>query len=108
MKKISVVMATHNEAKNIERCLGAVKDFASEIIVVDGESTDETVALAKKYNAKIISTTNKSNFHINKQMAMDAATGDLVLQLDADEVVDQELKAFILKVAKSETVDEIS
>lgn len=92
---ISVVLTTHNEAKNIGRCLDSVKEWADEIIVVDGESTDDTVRQAKRYNATVIPTTNKPNFHINKQMAMDAARGDLVLQLDADEVVDEELAAFI-------------
>ncbi|HYD35450.1 MAG TPA: glycosyltransferase family 2 protein [Vitreimonas sp.] len=92
---ISVVLATHNEAKNLPRCLEAVKDFADEIIIVDGESTDETVAIAKTFKAKVIKTTNKANFHINKQMAMDEARGELVLQLDADEVVDDDLALFI-------------
>lgn len=92
---LSIVLATHNEEKNIEKCLSAVKDIADEIVVVDGESTDETVKLAKKFGAKIIATTNKSNFHINKQMGIDKAKGDLILQLDADEVVDSELKEFI-------------
>jgi glycosyltransferase involved in cell wall biosynthesis len=98
-KKLSVVLAVYNEEKNITRCLEAVKDIADEIIVVDGESTDQTVELAKKVSSKvrIISTTNKLNFHINKQMAMDAARGDLVLQLDADEVVDAHLAKFIQK-----------
>lgn len=95
---ISVVLATHNEAKNIEKCLEAVKDFADEIIVADGESTDDTVKLAKKFDAHVIPTTNKANFHINKQIAMDAAKGDLILQLDADEIVDEELKKFIQSI----------
>lgn len=97
---ISVVLATHNEEKNIERCLEAVKNFADEIIVVDGESSDKTVELAKKFGAKVISTTNKPIFHINKQMAMDEAKGDLILQMDADEVVDKELAEFIIKTHK--------
>ncbi|MBD3279131.1 MAG: glycosyltransferase [Candidatus Pacebacteria bacterium] len=92
---ISVVLATYNEAQNIERCLQAVQDFADELIVVDGSSTDNTVALAKKLGAQVFVTTNKANFHINKQLAMDKAKGELVLQLDADEVVDQELAEFI-------------
>jgi glycosyltransferase involved in cell wall biosynthesis len=95
---ISVVLATHNEAKNIERCLAAVKDWADEIIVIDGESTDETTTLAKQLGAKIFTTTNKANFHINKQIAMDKAKGDLVLQLDADEVVDDQLRQFIVDI----------
>jgi len=99
---ISVVLAVHNEVKNLKRCLDSVKDFADEIIVVDGESTDETVKIAKSFKAKIISTTNKTNFHINKQLGLNVAKGELVLQLDADEVVDGELKKFILKTAKSD------
>ncbi len=94
---ISVVLATHNEEKNLKMCLSSVKDFADQIVIVDGESTDDTVKIAKHFSAEVISTTNKSNFHINKQLAMDKAKGDLILQLDADEVVDEELKKFIIK-----------
>lgn len=99
--KISVVLATYNEAKNIRRCLAAVQSFADEIVVVDGESSDETVEIARELKAKVISTTNKANFHINKQQAIDAATGDLILQLDADEVVDEALAQFIIAQAQT-------
>ncbi len=92
---LSVVLATHNEERNLAACLQSIRHLASEIIVVDGESTDQTVAIAKQFGAQVIKTTNKTNFHINKQMAMDTATKSLVLQLDADEVVDQELQNFI-------------
>lgn len=104
IQKVSVVLATHNEELNLEQCLAAVKDFADEVIVVDGESTDTTVALAKKLGARVISTTNKANFHINKQMAMDEAKNDLVLQLDADEVIDQELIQFIQELRDTDSV----
>ncbi|KKU18584.1 MAG: Glycosyl transferase, group 2 family [Candidatus Pacebacteria bacterium GW2011_GWB1_47_8] len=97
---ISVVLATYNEAANLARCLVSVDSFADEIIVVDGSSTDDTRRIAKKFGAKVIKTTNKLNFHINKQMAMDRAKGELVLQIDADEVVDEELARFIRSVEK--------
>ena len=97
---ISVVLATHNEESNIEKCLKSVKAFADEIIVVDGSSTDNTRSIAKKLGARVIKTTNKSNFHINKQSAMDKAKGPLVLQLDADEAVDEQLANFIQQIAK--------
>lgn len=92
---LSVALATHNEEKMLKQCLDSVKDWADEIVIADGESTDRTLEIAKEFGAKIISTTNKANFHINKQMAMDKAKGELVLQLDADEVVDEELATFI-------------
>ena len=103
MPMLSVVLTTHNEEKNIARCLTAVSDIADEIIVVDGESSDETVKITKSFKATVFVTTNKANFHINKQIAMDKAQGDLVLQLDADEVVDQELKSFIKKIKSEST-----
>lgn len=84
---LSVVLATFNEEKTLPDCLESVKDFADEIIIVDGSSTDATLEIAKKYGAKVITTTNKPNFHINKQMAIDAASKDWILQLDADERV---------------------
>ena len=95
---ISVVLTTHNEAANLERCLAAVKSFAGEMIVVDGESSDGTAELAASLGAQVIRTTNKSNFHINKQQAIDAAQGELILQLDADEVVDDELAKWLTQL----------
>lgn len=89
--KLSVVLATYNEEEHLGRCLESISGLADEIVVADGASTDRTVEIARHYNAHIIATTNKPNFHINKQMAMDEATGDWVLQLDADEVVDEEM-----------------
>lgn len=91
MKKLSVVLATYNEEENLARCLNSVKDLADEIVIVDGTSRDKTVEIAKKYGAKITVTTNPPNFHINKQKAIDLATGDWILQLDADEVVSEAL-----------------
>jgi len=94
---ISVAIATFNESDNIQRCLDAVSDWVDEIILVDGQSTDETVKIVKKYkNAKIISTDNKPMFHLNKQMAIDACASDWILQLDADEVVSPELRDEII------------
>ena len=106
LSMISVVLATYNEAQNLERCLTAVKKWAGEIIVVDGQSTDGTPELAEKLGARVINTSNKLMFHINKQMAMDQARGQLILQLDADEVVDPELAKFIKKI--DERLDQLS
>lgn len=95
---LSVVLATFNEEKNLASCLESVKDIADEIIIVDGSSTDKTIDLAKKFNAKVKITTNKPNFHINKQMAIDLASKDWILQLDGDEHVSPELKDEILQI----------
>lgn len=103
---LSVVLATYNEAANIERCLTAIRDIADEIVVVDGTSSDATQQLARSFGARVINTTNKPIFHINKQLAMDAAQGKLVLQLDADEVVDEELHTFISQLKQQLIKDE--
>ena len=99
--KLSVVLAAYNEEVNLARCLDSVKDLADEIVIVDGESVDKTVEIGKRYGAKIIETTNKPIFHINKQMGMDEARGDWVLQLDADEVVDAKLRSHIKKIVEN-------
>ncbi len=98
--KLSVAIATFKEEKNIEKCLNSIKEIADEIVIVDGSSTDRTVEIAAKFNAKIIVTTNPPIFHINKQKAIDASSGDWVLQLDADEVVSKKLSDEIEKVIK--------
>jgi len=103
--KISVAIATYNEEKNIGKCLSSVADWSDEIVLVDGTSTDKTVEIAKKYKAKIIVTDNPPIFHINKQKAIDACSSDWILQLDADEVVTEELKNEILRVINHQPIN---
>lgn len=99
MQKISVTLATHNEEENIRRCLDSVKEWADEIVIVDGESLDKTVEIAEKeYHAKVITKPNQKNFHINKQIGIDACKYPWILQLDADEVVSAPLKHEIQKI----------
>ncbi len=98
MKKLSVVLATFNEEGNIQRCLDSVKNIADEIVIVDGSSTDKTVEISQRFDARIKVTSNKANFHINKQMAIDMAEGEWILQLDADEVVSAKLSEEIKKL----------
>lgn len=87
MSKLSVVIATFNEERNITSCLNSIKDIADEIVVVDGSSTDKTREIALSSGAKVIKTTNPPIFHINKEKALRAARNRWVLQLDADERV---------------------
>lgn len=100
--KLSVIVATHNESENIGRCLDAVRQIADEIIVADGESTDETVAIAESKGAIVLPMTNKRMFHYNKEEARKKASGDWILFLDADEIVTPELSEEIKKVVQGE------
>lgn len=98
---VSVALATYNEAQNLDACLTSVKGWADEIIIVDGGSTDKTLSIAKQYDARVITTTNPPIFHINKQKALDACTKDWILQLDADEVVPEDLRKEMLQIIGS-------
>lgn len=100
--RLSVTLATYNEEAVIEKCIKSFKKIADEIIVVDGSSTDRTAILAKKLGARVYSTTNKPNFHINKAMANKKAKGDWVLQMDADEFVTKKLLNEIEMLLKGE------
>ena len=89
--KISAALATFNEEKNIVDCIESLKTFADEIVVVDGTSSDRTAELAKREEAKVIVTANKSMFHINKNMAFKNCRSEWIFYIDADERVSGEL-----------------
>jgi glycosyltransferase involved in cell wall biosynthesis len=95
---LSVVMAAHNEQDTIEGCLAHLADLADEIVVVDGESTDATVAVARRFTDRVIATTNKAMLEINKNIAMDAARHRWILVIDPDERLTPALGAQIRAV----------
>jgi len=96
--KLSVVFITQDEEKNLpgtlESVLPLVRDGRGEIIVVDSGSTDRTLEIARSYGAKIFSEPWKG-FAGQKNSAMEKASGDWVLQLDADEPLEPELASEI-------------
>src|SRR5690606_5217149 len=83
---LSVIIITKNEAANILACLESVA-FADECIVVDSGSTDNTVELARDFGARVEVTPDWPGFGPQKNRALDLATGDWVLSIDADERV---------------------
>ncbi len=97
--KLSLCIATFNEEKFIYYPMESAYDLADEVIIVDGGSSDKTVEVAKSYGPKVrvISTNNPSMFHLNKQKAIEAAKGEWILQLDADEALSEKLKEEIKK-----------
>lgn len=98
---LSVVLATRNEEENLGRCLASVIKIADEIVIADEKSIDKTVSIAKKFGARILSVPHQDNFHITKNQAIAAATGDWILQLDADEVVPPQLAYEIKRTINS-------
>lgn len=98
--KLSLCIATFNEEKNIHYPLDSSIDLVDEVVIVDGGSTDKTVKIAKSYGkkVKIIQSDNPKMFHKNKQKAIEAAKGEWILQLDADEALSNNLKKEIKEV----------
>lgn len=88
--KITAVVVTFNEEKNIKRCLDSLK-FCSEIIIVDSGSSDKTISIAKKYKAKIFFK-EFMNFSDIKNYGISKAKNQWVLSVDADEVISNELQ----------------
>lgn len=101
---LSVIIITKNEEQRIARCLESVR-FADEVIVLDSGSTDRTVEIAKTFTSHVYSHTDWQGYGVQKQRALSYATGDWVLNLDADEWVDSTLKATLLKVMADKQYD---
>lgn len=96
MIKLSVVIITLNEEKNIERCLLSLKNIADEIIVMDSFSTDKTKEICQKHGVRFVEQ-KFIGYRDQKNLVHDMASFDYVLSLDADEVLSPELEASILK-----------
>ncbi len=89
--KLSVIVICKNQTGEIDRCLGSVAGWADELIVLDSGSNDDTVERCHRYTDSVHET-DWPGFGIQKQRALDLATSDWVLSLDADEALSDELK----------------
>lgn len=99
--EISVVIITHNEEDRLEPTLKNVAGIASEIIVVDSFSADETVVIARKYTPHVFQRKWK-NYADQKNYANGKASFPWILSLDADERVSPQLREEILSLKQSE------
>lgn len=96
MIKLSVVIITYNEEKNLERCLLSVKEVADEIVVLDSFSTDKTQSICEKHNVRFFQ--HAFDGHIQqKNRAITYASNKHILSLDADEALDETLIKSILE-----------
>jgi len=98
---LSVVIITLDEARNLPRCLSSVKDLATEVIVVDSGSRDATSLIATKAGARVIHQPFLG-YGRQKQFALEQATGDWILSLDADEWLDEEARRNIADLLSME------
>jgi len=100
---ISAIILTKNEENNLAECLAGVK-WCDEILVIDDESSDKTVPIAKKAGARVIEHKLGADFAAQRNFALDQAQGDWIFFVDADERVSPELAEEIQKKIENSSV----
>lgn len=98
-QRLSVVILTKNAQDKIKNCLESVK-WADEIVIVDGLSTDRTLDICRRYTDKIIQS-NFEGFGKERNKGAEAATGQWILELDADEVVTEAFRKKVTEILSS-------
>jgi len=103
---VSVIIPVRNEAQNLPRCLQALKDVG-EVYVIDSQSTDDTVEIARSHGAKVVQFHYQGGWPKKRQWAMNTLplTYDWILLLDADEVLTPELADEIRRSIQHSVVD---
>ncbi|KHO61021.1 glycosyl transferase [Thermoanaerobacter sp. YS13] len=102
---LSLCLITKDEERNITRCINSVKDIVDEIVVVDTGSKDKTVEIAKSFGAKVIHAKWEEDFSKARNIAIENATCDWILFLDADEEIKREDVDKIRPLLNDETVE---
>ncbi len=97
---LSLIVITYNEESAIGQCLASVRSLCRELVVVDSGSVDRTVEIARGMGARVISH-KFTDYVSQKQFALDHASGDWILLLDADEQVTYKLRREIEEVISS-------
>ncbi|MBR1729499.1 MAG: glycosyltransferase family 2 protein [Selenomonadaceae bacterium] len=103
--KISACYIVKNEEKNLARSIDSLINAVNELIVVDTGSTDRTIEIAKSYNAKVINFEWNDDFSAPRNVALDNATGDWIIFLDADEffIYPEKVRPAIEKLSSTAT-----
>ncbi len=103
MNKLSAVIITYNEERNIKRCLDSLTGVADEIVVVDSFSTDRTEEICKSYNMVKFYKQKWLGYSSQKNYANSLASNELLFSIDADEVVSPELQKSIIRIKETAT-----
>jgi|SRR5580658_1052091 glycosyltransferase involved in cell wall biosynthesis len=103
---VSVIIPVRNEAKNLPRCLQALKNVA-EVYVIDSQSTDDTVEIARSHGAQVVQFHYQGGWPKKRQWAMNTLpiAYDWILLLDADEVLTPELAEEIRSAIQNPAID---
>ena len=106
--KISAVILTRNEELMINDCLKSLKGIADEIVIVDDYSTDKTIEIAKKYTKNIFLHKGQGYVEPSRNFAIDKATHEWILVLDADERIPESLAKQLKEIALENTKNVIT
>ncbi len=102
MNQLSAIIITHNEERNIGRCLESLRDVADEVIVVDSGSTDATEAICQQAGARF-ERHDWEGYSAQKNYANSLASCPWILSIDADEALSPELRQSLLRWKQEET-----
>ncbi|MBI3577691.1 glycosyltransferase family 2 protein [Candidatus Gottesmanbacteria bacterium] len=97
---ISAIVLTHNDERILARCLESLK-WCDELLVIDDESTDGTVGIAKNHGAKVFTRKLDGDFAAQRNFGLSKAKGDWVMFVDSDEMVSKELAGEIASKCQS-------
>lgn len=95
---VAIVMMTKNEERRLPACLDRVAGWADEIVIIDDASTDATLAVARRYGAKIFVMPSDDDHFLQWNRGIEQARSDWILHIDADEWVTPQLKQAIDEV----------
>ncbi|MCS7209393.1 MAG: tetratricopeptide repeat protein [Fimbriimonadales bacterium] len=98
--RITLSMIARNEAQFLEGCLRSVQGVVDEIVLVDTGSDDDTPRIAERFGAKVIHTAWQHDFSAARNLALEHASGDWILVLDADERLSPDSKQAILNAVR--------
>lgn len=104
MPRLSAFLITKNESRDLSACLESLQGLADEIVIVDDQSADETVEIAKRFGARTFSRA-LDGFANQKQFALEQTTGEWAFSIDADERLTPELAQEIRTVVNSSGED---
>jgi (heptosyl)LPS beta-1,4-glucosyltransferase len=105
VNNLSVVINVRNEEKNLPNAIASVKNLAEEIVVIDMESEDKTVEIAKKLGAKVFTHNNTGYVEPARNFGVEKTKNEWVLIIDADEKIGKDLSLKIKETVKNQEAD---